>query len=302
MLNFLPIAIFAYGLSGVTAVIDKILLKKSIPNPLAYVFFISTMGAILALFLMPFGVKLNFYSLLFAIISGVLGNFALLTYFQALKKGEASIVAPIIGGANPLFTLVIGSIFLGEILSPIQLTAFFLLMLGAIILTYNLWAKKLQINHQLYLMILSGALFALAYLMLREAFYASNFITGLVVSRLAGGMLVLPLLIYPVARKEIFSGDIIKHDFLNKSSMLMLLGQSFGAISGFLIAYSVSIATPALVNSMFGFQYLVILLAALFLAHEHRSRLLDETLTKSALIQKIAGAGFLSFGVYLLSK
>ena len=302
MINFLPIAILAYVLSGITAVIDKILLKKSIPNPLAYVFYISAMSMVAVLFLIPFGVNFNLNSTLFAALSGILGNFAFLTYFQALKKGEASIVAPIVGGANPLFTLILGSIFLGQILSPLQLLAFFMLMLGAVILTHNLWASKLTLNHQLLLMILSGFLFALTYLMLREAFLSSNFITGLVVSRITAGFSVLPLLLYPAARMQIFSGRATKNDFMNKTSALMLLGQSFGAGSGFLIALAVSFTTPALVNSMFGFQYLVILLAALFLAHERRSRLLDETLTKSALIQKVIGAGFLSLGVYLLSR
>ena len=260
------------------------------------------MGMILVLFLIPFGLIFNFQSALFAILSGILGNFAFLTYFQALKKGEASIVAPVVGGANPLFTLLLGSIFLGQILTPMQLLAFFLLILGAVILTHSLWAKKLKINHQLFLMILSGFLFAFAYLMLREAFVSSNFITGLIISRLTGGFLVLPLIFYPVTRSQIFSGSLTKHDFMNKTSFLMLIGQGFGAGSGFLIAYAVSLTTPALVNSMFGFQYLVILITALFLAHEHRSTLLDETLTKLVLLQKVIGAGFLSLGVYLLSK
>src|SRR3989338_420227 len=264
-MNFLPIAIIAYGLSGITAVIDKILLKKSIPAPLTYVFYISMMGMILVLFLIPFGLIFNFQSALFAILSGILGNFAFLTYFQALKKGEASIVAPVVGGANPLFTLLLGSIFLGQILTPMQLLAFFLLILGAVILTHSLWAKKLKINHQLFLMILSGFLFAFAYLMLREAFVSSNFITGLIISRLTGGFLVLPLIFYPVTRSQIFSGSLTKHDFINKTSF-------------------------------------VILITALFLAHEHRSTLLDETLTKLVLLQKVIGAGFLSLGVYLLSK
>ena len=256
---------------------------------------------VLVLFLIPFGVSFNLYSTVFAVLSGILGNFALLTYFQALKQGEASVVAPIVGGANPLFTLILGSVFLGQILSPLQLSAFFLLILGAVILTYNLWASKLEVNYQLILMIFSGFLFALAYLLLREAFISSNFITGLVISRLAGGFLVLPLLLHPTARGQIFSGRVTKNDFINKTSLLLIIGQSFGAASGFLVAYAVSLASPALVNSMFGFQYLVILLVALFLAHAHKSKLLNETLTKSALIQKVIGSGFLSLGVYLLT-
>ena len=73
-----------------------------------------------------------------------------------------------------------------------------------------------------------------------------------------------------------------------------------GAAQGFLLALAVSLASPALVNSLFGMQYLVILGVSLALAKK-APQLLDENLSKAVVWQKILGAGILSLGVYLLS-
>ena len=159
---------------------------------------------------------------------------------------------------------------------------------------------KVRVNKQLALMFLSGFLFALTALTLRESFLASNFISGLVVSRVAGGLLVLPLLFSSHFRIQIFASRLTKHHFANKTSMLLLGGQLMGAVGGLLLTFAISLENPALVNSLFGVQYLVILTVALSLYKKH-PHLFDERLTKSVVIQKIIGVLFLSLGLYLLA-
>jgi len=256
----------------------------------------------LVLFLIPFGVIFEPTTIIFGALSGIFANLALVAYFQALKKGEASIVAPVVGGINPLFSLIIGGIFLGQILNPLQLIAFFLTLFGAIILTANIWKEKLGINHQLILMIASGCSFGLAYVFLRETFLVSNFFSGLVFSRLAGLIFVITFLFSPNFRKQLFSNKLTQHSYINGTSFLLLGGQALGAISALLTNFAITLASPALVNSLFGFQYLVILAVALVLAKEHRGKLLDEDLSRKALAEKVVGAVILSIGVYLLSK
>ena len=298
---YLPISILAYGLGATTVIIDKILLRKQIPNPTTYVFYLSILG-FLVLILIPFGVIFEPVSFFYSILSGILFNLGLLLFFQALRAGEASVVQPVVGSLNPLFSLIIGWLLLSQALTNIQFLSFVIIIAGTLILTYNLWISKLEFNKQLLLMFLAGVFFALSYITLREAFLQSNFLTGLTVSRLGGGLFALTFLFFPQTRREIFSSKLTRHHFANKLSLLLFAGQTMGAVSGLLITYAVSLTNPALVNSLFGIQYLVILGAALFLAHEHRSKLLDERLTKGALVQKFIGSGFLSLGVYLLSK
>lgn len=210
-------------------------------------------------------------------------------------------MAPIVGAFNPLFTLLIGSVFLNQMLSQSELLAFAVLIAGALILTLNLIIQHFRFNKQFSLMILAGLFFAISYILLAQVFYLSNFVTGLTIRSLAGATTVLSFLLFPKIRAQIFSARIEKHHFANKTSGFLILGQIMGGLSGLLLSYGVSLASPALVNSLFGVQYLTILAAAVFLAKNH-PQLLEENLHKWALVQKIIGAGVLSWGVYLLSK
>lgn len=299
-ISYIPIAILAYALNGGAIIVDKILLRTSLPNPLVYTFYISLLG-ILTVFLIPLGLKLNTTAVIFSIISGLFGTFAFLTFFKGLKLGEVSVVGPVVGALNPLFTLIFGIVLFNQILTSSQLTAFFLLLIGAVILTFNIWANKLKFSEQLFMMVLSGIFFAAASLFLKEAFLSSNFITGLVISRVAAALFVLLFLIPKNLRSQIFSSKLATNNFLNKTSILLLSGQTMGALFGLLWAYTISLTSPAVVNSLFGIQYLVILGAALILGKNH-PKLLDETLSFGVITQKIIGAAILSFGVYLLSR
>lgn len=298
-MSFLPVAVLGYLLNGATTLIDKILLERALPHPAVYTFYIAILGSFTIL-LSPFGLILNSQIIFWGTVSGILGTLATMIYFESLKHGEASVVPAVIGALNPLFTLILGAIFLNQVLNSTQILAFFILLLGAWILTINYWFK-VRFNRQLSLMALSGLLFAIAYLTLREGFLISNFISGLVVSRAAGGLLVLFFLISPTVRDQIFSSRLTKNHFANKTSLLLFGGQILGAAGGLLITYAVSLENPALVNSLFGVQYLVILAVALIL-YERHEHLLDERLSKKVLTQKIIAIFILSFGMYLLSK
>lgn len=298
MTSFLPIAILGYLLGGGATLIDKILLNKSIPHPIVYTFYIAILGFGTTI-LIPFGLIITPQIVFFATISGITGTLGAFTYFKSLQQGEASVVTPIIGVLNPVFTVILGFFFLTQFLNFDQIKAFLVLIFGTLILTLSL-IRKVRFDRQLPTMILSGFLYALAYISLKEVFLQSNFITGLTLTRITGGIFALTFLIPPLFRKEIIASKISKHHFANKTSYLMFFGQLLGAIGGILITYAVSLTHPALVNSLFGAQYLVILIAALILYKRH-SDILGEHLTKPVLVQKVLGIIILSFGLYLLT-
>ena len=294
-MNFIPFAILGYSLTAGALIVDKILLRHSIPNPFVYAFYINLLG-LFALFLIPFGASFDANGIFFGTVSGILYVFALVTMFQALKHGEASVVGPVVGALNPLFTLIILALFFSQSLNQSEFIGFFVLIFGALILTFDLWSKGLKLNNQLFWIIISGVFWALSYITLKQTFEYSNFFGGLVITRAAAGLFVLPWLLFPAFRKHVFPRT-------KKSStpILLFLGQAMGAMSGIFINFGVLLANPALVNSLFGVQYLVILTVALLL-NKNNPHLLDEKLTKATILQKTIGVIVLSFGVYLLSK
>lgn len=300
-MNFLPIAILAYLLNGGSILVDKVMLKKSLPNPIAFTFYVNALQ-LLVIFLIPFGFHPRWgEASTTAVFSGVIGFFALYAFFKSLKENEASIVGPVVGVANPLFALILGGIFLGQVLSQTQYLAFFILLLGALILTFNLWSKNIQLGKKLMWMILAGFLFGLSYILLREAFLKSTFLNGLILSRASSSIVALALPIFPKLRREIFSSSSKGNKITSKTTLTLLgAGQVMGAAAVLLITFAVSLADPALVNSLFGLQYVPILVAALLLAKKH-PQLLGETLSKNVILQKVAGSVVLSIGLYLLA-
>lgn len=301
-MNFLPISIIAYALNGGAILIDKILIKTALPKPLAYTFYVNLLQ-ILVIFLIPFGFSLNInWAFFLAVFSGITGVLAFYTLFSSLKHNEASIVGPLVGASNPLFSLILGGLFLGQILSFDQYLAFFVLMIGSLVLTANLWREKVQFSKKLLWIIASGFFFALSYILIRESFLQSNFLDGFIVSRLSAALLVLTFLIPKSVRTQIISFEKSEHGISShKTLVLMIMGQIMGALSVTLITFGVSLASPALVNSLFGVQYLVILTVSFLLAKKH-PHLLDENLNKKIIIHKIIGAVIISIGLYLLAK
>jgi len=299
MISFIPIAIIGNILNAGATIVDKILLNKQLPNILSYIFYINVLG-LLAIFLIPFGFILNIQALGVAAVSGIIFVVALFAFFQALKKGEASVVAPIVGVLTPSFTFLIG-IFFGQSLTNTQLLAFIVLLAGSIILTLDSWMSKIRLNTQIGFMVLAGGLFALHYILAKESYIQSNFITGLVGGRVGAGVLVASFLLFQRGRSQIFASKIRQNNFANKTSMLLIFGQTMGGLFGLLNNYAISLANPALVNSLFGVQYVVILIVALLLYKKH-PQLLNESLGKGVILQKIIGVIVLSFGLYLLSK
>lgn len=301
-MNFLPFTITAYAFNAGGVLIDKILLNKSLPNPLTYTFFIALLQ-FTTILLLPFGAKVELQGWThLALVSGLVWIFAIYTLFVGLKVNEASVAGPTVGASNPLFSIILGGLLLNQTLSLNQYLAFTLLLLGALLLTLNHWSKKLQMDIKLIWPLLSGFFFAVHYIILRQAFLEGAFLDVLIVNRLGAAFLILPLLLIPNWRKQIFTSRHHSQGITSKTTLIMFVsGQLMAAFSGFLLTYGVSLANPGIVNSLFGVQYLVILIVSLLLAKKH-PHLLEENLSKSVIVQKIAGAVVLSIGLYLLSR
>ncbi len=301
-MSFLPISIIAYAFNAGALLVDKILLRTSLPNPVVYTFYVNLLQ-LLVIFLIPFGFKPTLDTpTYFAVASGLVGILAFYTYFSSLREAEASIVGPVVGTFNPLTSLIVGGLFLNQILSHDQRTAFFILMFGTLILTWNYWDKGVKLSRPFLLMVASGFFFGVSYVLLRQAFLGTSFLNGFIISRLASGGFALFFLLLPEARKEIFKVNRSGQGVTSKSTLILLgAGQIMGALSVTLITFGVSLANPALVNALFGVQYLVILLVSLVLAKKN-PRLLDEPLSKGVVTRKATGAAVISFGLYLLAK
>ncbi|MBI4039999.1 hypothetical protein HY389_01440 [Candidatus Daviesbacteria bacterium] len=303
MSTFIPISILGYALNAGSIIVAKIQIREDLKNPIVYTFYANILQ-LLILGLVPFGFTFHpsQMAIYYGLAAGIEGVLALHVFYISLQLNEASVVGPVVGALNPLFTLPLALIFSSLALTGNQFTAALVLISGGAVLTANIWFSKSHLNPKILWMVAAGALFALNSVLTREMFLHSTFIDGLVISRATSGFIAVAFLALPELRRQLISKN--QAVGLNSRSIILILvlGQILGGVAGLLLSYGVFLANPALVNSLFGVQFLVILIFALFLKAEHHQRLLGEQLNRRVIIQKTIGAIVLSYGLYLLLK
>lgn len=296
-MSYLPFALLAYFFNGIAVLIDKFLLTAKIKQPLVYIFYISLFSFLLVFFL-PLTHVPKFNVFLLASVSTIIWTSGLYFYYKALQVGLVSRVVPVIGVLIPIF-LTIEAIFVKSI-SQIEFLAILVLILGLVFLTIFEWRGHLT-RHELRFEIISGFLFAISYVILRQAFLMDDFLTVLIWSRMIFIPLAIIILLIPLTRKMILiSGEGPKFSLKSKSGLLFMFGQATGGASELLITFSVSLATPALVNSLQGSQYLFLFFASLFLGRKFPEIFREQhTHLKTAL--KILGILCITAGLYILA-
>lgn len=295
-MSHLPFTLFAYFLNSVAVLVDKFLLTKHNLDPLIYIFYIS-LFSLLALLFLPFVEMPGIEIIALSSLSTILWTLGAYMMYKALQFGRASRVIPIIGTLIPI--LLLAEAIVAHTVNDSQIVAVILLVFGLIFLTFPDWQGKIT-KKELNFEILSSVLFAVSYLVLREAYLQENFLSVLVWSR----MILIPLgtllLIIPHTRHIVLTRKGPKINFTSKTGMLFLVGQAAGGTSELLLTFSIYLATPALVNSIQGSQYAFLFLFSLILARRLPS-VFEESFSGLVLIQKFLGLALIGFGLYFLA-
>lgn len=314
-------AISAYFLNAIALVVDKTLLKKDIPHPFVYVFYIAVLGAILMLLILPFGFAIpNAITILVSLIAGAIFVWALLLMFDALKKDEATRVGPMIGGLTPIFVLILAWYVLEEALTCNQYIGFVFLILGAFLISldfqthgFKSWLKKKlkletkielpQIRKILWIALPSAALFGVAHILTKFVYQNTEFLTGFIWTRAGSLLAVLFLLLTPANRKLIFK-DLKKNkkkpNQTKKTGFKFLFGQACGAGGAVLIQYAIFLGSVTLVNALQGLQQVFIFIIVLLLTLI-APKLLKEKISKEIFFQKILAVALIFIGLYFVA-
>ncbi|MBU1032225.1 hypothetical protein KKE03_04895 [Patescibacteria group bacterium] len=295
-MTHLPFAITAYFFNALAVLASKFLLKKVVPDPLVYTFYISllSLAVILAL---PFTKIPTLEVLMLASMSTVLWTLGAYFMYKALKLGQVSRVIPIIGTLIPLILLLQAAGT--NAISGTQALAVLVLILGMVFLTLTDWRGNLN-KWEIIFEILSAIFFAVSYIILRQAYLKLDFFSVLVWSRPVLVPFCLAFLLIPALRSKIIFREKLKINFLSFGGILFLGGQTSGVISELLILFSISLANPALVNSLQGTQYIFLFAFALLLGKKFPA-IFEEKYTFLAIITKICGIAAIGLGLYLLT-
>lgn len=301
---YIIIAIIAYSLFAVNGIIDKFLLSKAVRSPAVYAFFIGITGPftfVLALLALIPGLNitfefLSFTDLLIAIVAGASFVWALYFLYKATQQTSVSRILPIEGGLVPVFTLFFAYIILGERLLETQLIAFIFLVVGAVIISLRHdqsgWHAKAFTNA-----VIAAVLFALSFVLTKYTFDHSNFISGLIWTRLGFFVVAMSFLLSPSVRHGIRN---VPKDTTKANKFLYLGARVSGSLSGFLQNYAISLGSVTIVNAMQGTQYALVLIGTIILS-KYFPQILKEKVTRQILAQKILAIILITTGLVFLT-
>lgn len=297
-MNHLPFTLTAYFFNATSVTIDKFLLTKSVSNPLTYIFYIS-LFSLLALLLLPFTHIPGPLVLTLASSSSFLWTIGAYFMFTALQVGQPARVIPIIGTLTPLFLLTESVIT--RTITEQQVIAVIILLSGLVFLTIIDWKGNFK-KRELFQEILSALFFAASYIVLRQAYLHDQFLTVFVWSKWIIVLFVVTTWLIPATNRIIHasSGGQPQFKIFSKPGMLFLAGQGSGGASELLLTYSISLANPALVNSLQGTQYAFLFIFSALLSRRF-PEVFNEHFTPLRIAFKIFGLAFIAVGLYLLA-
>jgi drug/metabolite transporter (DMT)-like permease len=318
---WLTIAITSYLINAGVYIADKFLLSKKIHSSVTYAFYVgiwSIFNFVILIFApwMP-----NFRELTIDLLAGMLFLFTLVFWYKALHQSEATRVVPVVGALVPIFSFIFSYIFLGDTFSERQFLAFFILIIGGVLISVKhtrfyyigeviesfkakfgnilggVHAEYQPAERLLLNSIISAMFFAAYYVLIKYIYSTQPFIGSFVWSRLGTFIGVIMMLFITDWRKNIF--EYQKGQKSPKNLSFFLTVRIMAALAFIMLNWAISLGNVAMINALQGVQYLFLLFIVLFLSTKFPQIMREET-GGGVMFQKIIGAVLVAIGLYML--
>lgn len=317
-MTWIIFAVSSYFFSAASQVVDKVLLRTRLPSPATYAFYTGVSSALVVIVLPFGGAILPIATLFLALVAGIVFVPALYLLYVSFKRCDISRVIPIVGGATPIFLLIISFVWLRQPLYIHQVYAFALFILGGLLLAFEVYqtnatdtffmhiigakGRRLQIcNYEtgkgIGAAVFSAFFFALTYFLSKIVYQSpAHFIPEFFWIRIGSAIGALAMLVIPVVRREIFATT----PTISKSSASFLFGNKImGAFGFFLLNLSFSAAYDqsyiVIINAMKGLEHVFVFIFSLFLTVFY-PRILQEKFDYHTIVLKIIGIALIGLG------
>lgn len=280
-------------------ILDKFLLTKNFPRPSVLTFWTAIWNLLGVIFVFwDFVFFPGWYLLVLAILSGITFTLALQFFYMAMKSGEASHIGPLVGGVVPIVSLVISYFWLSERLTVSQLWAVVMLVIGALLISFEKSRKHNGWHIGMLWGVLAGIMFGLSYVLIRGVFLETTFSTGFVWARIGGFLAALPILLMSGARGDIFVKTKKKKENIKSGLIIFGINKSLAAIYFVGMNYAISLASATLVNALAGLQYAVLFILV-FVFSKTLPKFFKEEFTKKEIILQCCAILFIIAGLAL---
>lgn len=294
------VAISSYFFMAIANVIDKFLISGEDLKPKKYVFLVGILSS-LFLLIIPFGffsgVTLNGF--IWGVLAGITRMLALWILYVLIQDGDVSKVHTTMGGLTPLFSLLLTFVFFEAKLSLIFFLAFFLLIVGSLISSFD---KKGKISKKQILMAtFSSFLFSISFIFTKKAFLAADFWSSMI--SLVIGMIIFSLILFLFSgdlRKDILTKKVIKKSNVKKVGILFIAGMIIGSGASILQNLAIDLVPSeniSLINALEGSRFAFVLMISFFLSFKF-----SKIFNRENLFQKLISIIIILLGMYFVFK
>ena len=233
------------------------------------------------------------------VATGMLSVVAVVCYLYALDLDEASFVTPLYQTV-PIFAYFLGYVVLGETITPAQGSASFVIIVGALALSFEFDRRGMRFKRNVvalmlaasFLSAINGVIFKL--IAVDKGFWVSLF-WGFVGQMMAG---LTFLVCVPSYRRDFLS--LFKQQKVAVVGLITLSKILF-SVSEAVTLYATLLAPVALVLLVNSFQPLFVFTFGVVLTLFF-PRVAKESLGRMKMLQKGTGIGLMLVGAYLISR
>ena len=286
-------------------ILDKFLLgSKRFSSAPVYAFYVGVFS-LWAVFFAPFGLVMPSLSgLALCFGSGIIFLLGILLLYFAIGKAQASRVVPVVGAVLPLATFLISLPMQSEKLNLLQIFGILLLILGGLLISFDLPLKlgKKKFFSGFYFAIGAGILLAIAYVAFKNLSQSENFVTWYVWTRVGGFLGALGLLLVPIWRKDIWKSFHLhrKNKKQAFSTGAIFVGNKIvGGLSALLLNYAITLGSVTLINALVSVQYVFVLILAWMVSKKYH-QIFEEKLFFWDWVQKIVAIGVIAVGIFFI--
>ena len=231
-------------------------------------------------------------------LNGMLIVLAIICYLYALDEDEASFVVPLFQ-MIPIFGLIIGFAFLGEIIAIKTIVGGLIVIAGSTILSLNIKNKRIHIKKKvLLLMLASSFLYALNITIFKSIAINNGFWKSLFWDLTGKIIFGLLLLAFVTSFRRSFLTVLKKYKtsfvLLNGVNELLSIAGDWSLAFSALLAPVFIVQTVSTIQPIFVFIFGYII--TIFFPHIGK-----ETLEKKVIVQKLIGIGIVIIGGLLLA-
>jgi len=299
---WLLITLLGYLILAVVSILDKFILEKESTKPIVFVFY-STIFVLPIFLLLPFGVKplSTLKDGYYALISGLAFGLAMWTMYIGLEKSEVSHLGPLIGAATPFFVMFLSKAILHDAMTTAQWVASFLLIVGSLIVSFEISEKHRGWHSGMWWGVLSGLLFAVSHVFAKYMYNHYDFYSGFVWTRGAIGLVGIIVLFFPSVYRQLFKKEKVKaaKPKDGKKYAVIISDKVLGVVGVILIQYAIALGNVSIVNALTGIQYGVLIILVAILS-KFAPKLFKETYARGEKMQEAIAVAIIAAGLAVL--